>query len=163
MKRIYFWLSLLIMSFVCSLQADLTATNGSAVPAAQTPLASLISLVLKKGKPDNAEAYLVQNLNLGHQDIPVIEKGWKSSSDNMNHLVAVSTKNQDDVLIFVFNENIDGVCWLTSKSGEVRSTVAFSRSSHTSRAIANEVDLNAFEREKKYLLGRVYAAEHKRQ
>jgi hypothetical protein len=163
MKRTSSCLSLLMMSFAFVSQSDLTATNSSPVPAVQTPLAPLISFVLKEGKPDNAETYIVQNLNLGHQDISVIEKGWKSSSDNMNHLAAVSTKNRDDVLIFVFNENVDGVCWLTSKSGEVRATVAFSRSSHTSRVIANEVDLNAFEREKKYLLGRVYAAEHKRQ
>jgi hypothetical protein len=163
MKRTYFCLSLLMMSFVSVAQADLTATNSTAVPATQTPLAPLISFVLKTEEPNNAETYIVQNLNLGHQDIPVIQKGWKSSSDKMSHLVAVSTNNQDDVLIFVFNENVDGVCWLTSKSGEVRSTVAFSRSSHTSRVIANEVDLNAFEREKKYLLGKVYAAEHKRQ
>jgi hypothetical protein len=163
MNRTCFWLSLMMMSFASGAQADLTATNNGAVPTAQTPLAPLINFVLKEGKPDNAETYIVQNLNLGHQDIPVIQKGWKSSSDNMNHLTAVSTKNQDDVLIFVFNENVDGVCWLTSKSGEVRSMVAFSRSSHTSRMIANEVDLKAFEREKKYLLGRVYTAEHKRQ
>jgi hypothetical protein len=161
MKRTYSWLSLLMLSFVSGAQADLTATTNGAVPTAQTPLAPLISLVLKKGKPDNAEAYLVQNLNLGHQDLPVIEKGW-SSSDGMVHLVAVSAKNQDDVLIFLFNKNIDGVCWLTSKSGEVRATVAFSRSSHTSRVIVKEVDLNAFEREKKYLLGKVYAADHQR-
>ncbi len=163
MKRTCSCLSLLMLSFVSVVQADLTATNSSAVPATQSPLAPLISYVLKTGEPNNAETYIVQNLNLGHQDIPVIQKGWKSSSDKMSHLVAVGSKNQDDVMIFIFNENVDGVCWLTSKSGEVRSTVAFSRSSHTSRVIANEVDLNAFEREKKYLLGRVYAAEHKRQ
>jgi hypothetical protein len=163
MKRTCSCLSLLLLGFVSIARADLTATNSSAMPAAQTPLAPLISFVLKNGEPNNAELYIVQNLGLGHQDIPVIQKGWKSSSDKMSHLAAVSTKNQNDVMIFIFNENVDGVCWLTSKSGEVRSTVAFSRSSHTSRVIANEVDLNAFEREKKYLLGRVYAAEHKRQ
>jgi hypothetical protein len=162
MKRTYSWLSLLMLSFVSVAQADLTASNSTAVPAVQPPLAPLISFVLKTGEPNNAEIYIVQNLNLGHQDVSVIQKGWKSSSDNMNHLTAVSTKNQDDVLIFVFNENVDGVCWLTSKSGEVRSTVAFSRSSHTSRVIANEVDLKAFEREKKYLLGKVYTADHQR-
>ena len=163
MKRTCFWLSLLLMSFVLAAQADLTDTNNGAVPAAQKPLAPLISFVLKEGKPDNAEVYILQNLGLGNKDIPVIQKGWKSSSDKMTHMVAVSAKNQEDVLIFLFNENIDGVCWLTSKSGEVRSTVAFSRSSHTSHVIANEVDLKAFEREKKYLLGKVYTADHKGQ
>ena len=156
MKRTLFGLGLLL-GFVSGAQADLTSTNNhSAVPPTQTPLAPVISYVLKKGKSDNAEVYIVQNLNLGHQDLPVIEKGW-GSGDGMDHLVAVSTKNQDDVLIFLFNKNIDGVCWLTSKSGEVRATVAFSRSSHTSHIVANEVDLKAFEREKKYLLGKVYA------
>jgi hypothetical protein len=109
MKRTYFWLSLLLMGFVSVAQADLTDTNNGAVPAAQISLAPLISFVLKEGQPDNAETYIVQNLNLSHQDIPVIEKGW-SSSDGMGHLVAVSTKNQDDILIFIFNKNIDGVC-----------------------------------------------------
>jgi hypothetical protein len=155
MKRMSFGLGLLL-SFVSAAQADLTATNKDAAPAAQTPLAPLVSFVVKAGKPDNAEVYIVQNLNLGHQDLPVIEKGW-GSGDGMDHLVAVSTKNQDDVLIFLFNKNIDGVCWLTSKSGEVRATVAFSRSTHTSHVIANEVDLKAFEREKKYLITKVYA------
>jgi hypothetical protein len=162
MKRACFWLSLLLLGFVSIARADLTDTNNGAVPAAQTPLVPLIRFVLKEGKPDNAETYLVQNLNLGHQDIPVIEKGW-GSGDGMDHLVAVSTTNQDDVLIFLFNKNIDGVCWLTSKSGKVRSTVAFSRSTHTSRVIPNELDVKAFEHEKKFLLGKIYAADHKRQ
>jgi hypothetical protein len=80
--------------------------------------------VLKERKPDNAEVYILQNLGLGNKDIPVIEKGWKSGGDKMIHMVAVSAKNQDDVLIFLFNENIDGVCWLTSKSGQRSHSIA---------------------------------------
>ena len=157
-----FPLSLFLMSFVCVAQAQLTATNNPSAPANPNALVPLINVVLNEGEPNNAEVYIVQNLGLGGKDIPVIQKGWKSSSDQMNHLVAVSTKNHDDVLIFVFNDNVEGVCWLTSKSGQVRSNVAFSRGPHTSRVIANEVNLKAFEREKKYLLGKVYAAGRKK-
>jgi hypothetical protein len=156
-----FALSLFLVGFICAAHAQLTTSNNPAASANANSLTPLINLVLDKGKPNNAEVYIVQNLGLGDRDIPVMQKGWKSSSDRMNHLVAVSTKNHDDVLLFLFNENIEGVCWLTSKSGQVRATVAFSRGPHTSRVIANELDLKAFEREKKYLLGKVYAAAQK--
>jgi hypothetical protein len=160
MNRI-FPLSLFLLSLAWVAHGQ-TATNNLPILANPNALDPLISLVLNEGKPNNAEVYIVQNLGLGDRDIPVMQKGWKSSSDRMNHLVTVSTKNHDDVLLFLFNENIEGVCWLTSKSGQVRATVAFSRGPHTSRVIANELDLQAFEREKKYLMGKVYAADHKR-
>ncbi len=156
-----FSLSLFLMSLVCVAHAQ-TATNSPSTPANPNALVPLISLVLTEGEANNAEVYIVQNLGLGDKDIPVIQKGWKSTNDNMNHLVAASAKNHDDVLIFLFTEKVEGVCWLTSKSGQVRSTVAFSRGPHTSRVIANEVNLKAFEREKKYLLGKVYAAGRKK-
>ena len=157
-----FFLSLFLTGLVGGAQAQ-TATNNPPAPANPNALAPLIRLVLNEGKPNNAEVYIVQNLGLGGKDVPVIQKGRKSGSDQMNHLVAVSSKNQDDVMIFIFNSNVEGVCWLTSKSGQVRSTVAFSRGPHTSRVIANELDLQAFEREKKYLMGKVYAADHRLQ
>jgi hypothetical protein len=163
MKRTFLWLSGFLISITSVAQAELTATNNSAVPANQTILAPLISFVLTKGKPDFAETYIVQNLNLGSKDLAVIETGWKSRGDNTSHLVSISTENKDDVMIFIFNEKIDGICWLTSKSGQIRSTVEFSRSSHTSHATSNELHLKEFEREKKYLLGRISAARGKKQ
>jgi hypothetical protein len=113
---------------------DLTTTNNAPAPANQMTLAPLVSFVLKSGGPSIAESYIIQNLNLGSKNMAVIQKGWKSRNDNLNHLVAVSKANNDDVLILIFNDNIDGVCWLTSKSGQIRSTVVFSRSTHTSHA-----------------------------
>ena len=161
MKRILV-LGLFLVHLAFLAHADLTETNGPTAPASTNALAPLINYALKAGKPGNAESYIVQNLNLSSKDVPVMQSGWKSK-DHLDHLAAVSVANHDDVLLLVFNENADGVCWLTSRSGQIRSTVAFSRSSHTSHVVANELDSKAFESEKKFLLARVFAATHQRQ
>lgn len=150
-------LGLVFMSFIFVAQAELTVTNDGAVPAGEGALAPLVNYVLKEGKPNTAEAYILKNLHLGDKDVAVIQKGWVSHRDKLNHLVAVSAENKNDVLILLYDKKVEGVCWLTSWSGSVRATVAFSLSTHTSRVISNEVDLKAFESEKKYLLERLSA------
>jgi hypothetical protein len=156
MKRILLLMNLLLSAAMIVANAQ---TNESKAVAAPKSISAIVSYVLQNGSTANAEAYLLQPLHLGNQDLPVIQSGWKSRDNGMNHLVAISKNKNSDVLIFLFNDNGMGVCWLTSSSGELRYAVKFNRATHTAEVVPNKKLAKAFELEKTYLLYRVAAAQ----
>ncbi|HVU08334.1 MAG TPA: hypothetical protein VHG89_07310, partial [Verrucomicrobiae bacterium] len=145
MKRILFLINLFSATAMIAVRAQ---TNESKTVVTPKPISGIVSYVLQKGSTENAEAYLLKPLNLGNQDLPVVQDGWRTRNDGMNHLVAVSKNKNSDVLIFLFNDNDMGVCWLTSPKGELRCAVKFARATHTAEIVPNEKVAKSFELEK---------------
>ncbi len=154
MKQFLFWFGLL-----AAITAAHAQTNDSKTIVSSKSITPLVNYVLQNGSQEAAEAYLLQPLQMGSQDLPVIQKGWKSHSDGMNHLAAISKNNHADVMLFLFNGKGAGVCWLTSASGELRGAVKFDRGTHTAEAVPKDKVTVSFELEKKYLLYRVSVAQ----
>ena len=80
MKRFLLWVSLLSFALTGSAPAQ---TNDSKTVTPSRSIVPLVNYVLQNGSPQNAEAYLLQPLHLGDQDLPVIQKGWRSRNDEI--------------------------------------------------------------------------------
>src|SRR5271154_5287172 len=145
--------------FALAIIATQAQTNDSKTVVASKPIAALVNYALQNGSASVAETYILKPLQLGEQDLPVIQQGWKTRDDGMNHMIAISKNNNADVMLFLFNGKGMGVCWLTSPSGQLRGAVKFDRSTHTAEVVPNDKVAGSFELEKKYLLYRASAAQ----
>jgi hypothetical protein len=156
MKRFLLWINLFLFGLLGAMHGQTNIIEAVIHPKPITPL---VDYVLQNGSADLAKVYFLQPLHLSDQDLPVINIGWHTHADDMNHLVAISQTNHADVLIFCYDGAGQGVCWLTSPAGELRCAVKFNHPRHTAEVIPNEKVATSFEVEKNYLLYRAATAQ----
>ena len=136
----------------CGFAGDAGNTNAP-VKTAPQPLSPLVSFILNQGEAGNSEAYLNRNLQLGDQDLAVVQKGWKGK-DQLNHLVVIPQNDHAAMVILRYTKEVKGVGWLTSPAGQIRQTIEFDRTPHESHVVGNETHASEFELEKRFLLGK---------
>jgi hypothetical protein len=127
------------------------------------PLTTLIDWVRKTGVVTVVRGNVANQMQLGNDDVPVRERGFRSISGGITHVFAVGSEPRfaNVVVIARVDETTgDAIVWSTSASGQLEFTVKVDPKVGAQRIInsPNEADFVA---EKKYFLAQMQAADNR--
>jgi hypothetical protein len=142
----------------------LTAAHASVDHAAESgPLSAVVAWVKKTGARTVIRGNVAKEMKLGNEDIGVRERGFRSTSGGITHVLAVGSQPQFADVIFIarVDETTDSsIVWRTSSSGRLELTVNVDPVLGV-KLVSNAATRDAFVAEKQYFFGRMNASDDK--